>query len=215
MTIYGRLARIPPRLVAARERLEFPDGDFIDVDRFPGPSPAAPVVVVCHGLESSSRAPYVRGFARIALAAHYSARSRHPSCPALGADVVRHVPDPLLRYSLGSALRAPVSGFGRGGELASSAHARRAEGRRPRLPPWYAAPGFTQRGDRRTRGALPFVINGGHAGIRGRHAARPPTPRRSRRTARSRGSVAWGCRPVGGAVEPRSHRGPRGVRDSW
>jgi uncharacterized protein len=67
MTVYGSLAR-RPRPPASRERLELPDGDFVDVDRFAGPSDGAPVVVVCHGLESSSAAPYVRGLVAQVLA---------------------------------------------------------------------------------------------------------------------------------------------------
>lgn len=51
-----------------RERWETPDGDFIDVDRIDGP-PAAPCVVLFHGLEGSSRSHYARSLMR-ALAAH-------------------------------------------------------------------------------------------------------------------------------------------------
>jgi predicted alpha/beta-fold hydrolase len=61
MTAYANLARVLPRPRAVRERWELPDGDFLDVDRFAAPVAEAPLLVVCHGLESSSRAPYVRG----------------------------------------------------------------------------------------------------------------------------------------------------------
>ncbi|MHB8420747.1 MAG: YheT family hydrolase [Myxococcales bacterium] len=67
MTIYGRLARLPPRLPFRRERWELPDGDFLDVDRLER-SPAAPLLVVLHGLEGSSSASYVRGLAAEAFA---------------------------------------------------------------------------------------------------------------------------------------------------
>jgi predicted alpha/beta-fold hydrolase len=60
MTVYGRLVRWPLRLPTARERWELPDGDFLDIDRLPG-EPGAPLVIVLHGLESSSRADYVLG----------------------------------------------------------------------------------------------------------------------------------------------------------
>ena len=63
MTIYARFARSTPRLASSRLRVELPDGDFVDVDRFPGLAPDAPLAVVCHGLEGSSRSPYVRHFA--------------------------------------------------------------------------------------------------------------------------------------------------------
>lgn len=63
-TVWGALVRLPIRLPLAHARWELPDGDFIDVDRLAAPSPDAPVVVVCHGLEGSSRAGYVRGLMR-------------------------------------------------------------------------------------------------------------------------------------------------------
>ncbi len=68
MTVFANLARPFPRPAPRRERWELPDGDFVDVDRHPGPSPEAPVVLVCHGLEGSSRAPYVRGLVAAARA---------------------------------------------------------------------------------------------------------------------------------------------------
>ncbi len=66
-TVFARMGRPFPRPPARRERWELPDGDFLDVDRFAGPSPSAPLVLVCHGLEGSSRAPYVRGLVAGAL----------------------------------------------------------------------------------------------------------------------------------------------------
>ncbi len=57
MTIFARLARAPSGLRPRRERWELDDGDFLDVDRHG--DPAAPTLVVLHGLEASSRAPYV------------------------------------------------------------------------------------------------------------------------------------------------------------
>ena len=57
-TIYASLARptrVPP---LRRERRELPDGDFVDLDSFDGPT-GAPHVVVLHGLEGSSQAGYV------------------------------------------------------------------------------------------------------------------------------------------------------------
>ena len=69
MTLYGALLRPFPRPRFRRERWELADGDFLDVDRLAGPGEGAPVLVVCHGLEGSSRAPYVRGLAARAQAA--------------------------------------------------------------------------------------------------------------------------------------------------
>ncbi|MFT3915852.1 MAG: alpha/beta fold hydrolase [Anaeromyxobacteraceae bacterium] len=68
MTVYASVARPFPRPPQVRERWELPDGDFLDVDRTPGDGPDAPVLVVLHGLEGSSRAPYVRGLVAVARA---------------------------------------------------------------------------------------------------------------------------------------------------
>jgi len=65
MTIVGALHRPWAWPRTTRERWELPDGDFLDVDRVAGPAPDAPVVVVCHGLEASSRAAYVRGLVHL------------------------------------------------------------------------------------------------------------------------------------------------------
>jgi hypothetical protein len=61
MTIAASVARLPVRLDLRRERWELPDGDFLDVDRLAAADPDAPHLVVCHGLEGSSRAGYVLG----------------------------------------------------------------------------------------------------------------------------------------------------------
>jgi predicted alpha/beta-fold hydrolase len=60
MTVYGSVARLPPKVAFRRERWELPDGDFLDVDRLPGER----LVIICHGLEGSSRSGYVLGLAR-------------------------------------------------------------------------------------------------------------------------------------------------------
>jgi predicted alpha/beta-fold hydrolase len=69
MTVFASVARVFPRPRAHRERWELPDGDFLDVDRYEARGGAADtaVAVVCHGLEGSSRAPYVRGLVALAL----------------------------------------------------------------------------------------------------------------------------------------------------
>ena len=63
-TIFAALWRPRPGPPVVRERWELPDGDFLDLDRASGLPPEAPVAVLCHGLEGSSSAPYVRGLAR-------------------------------------------------------------------------------------------------------------------------------------------------------
>ena len=65
-TVYASVARPFPRPPFRRERWELPDGDFLDVDRLDGPHPGAPLLVISHGLEGSSRASYVRGLAAAA-----------------------------------------------------------------------------------------------------------------------------------------------------
>ncbi len=58
-TLGGKLLRPDHAPPVRRERLETPDGDFLDVDLGPEPASGAPVVVVLHGLEGSSRRRYV------------------------------------------------------------------------------------------------------------------------------------------------------------
>lgn len=57
----------------ARERWVAPDGDFVDVD-FQAGRPAAPLLVLFHGLEGSSRSHYAEAFAHEARARgwHYA-----------------------------------------------------------------------------------------------------------------------------------------------
>lgn len=57
-TIAGALFRPEPAVPVRTERLELPDGDFLDIDWLEGPE-EAPLVVILHGLGSSSRVSYV------------------------------------------------------------------------------------------------------------------------------------------------------------
>lgn len=63
------LARKGPSPTLRRERWETPDGDFIDLDWLIDAPEHAPLVVLFHGLEGSSRSHYARALLR-ALAAH-------------------------------------------------------------------------------------------------------------------------------------------------
>jgi len=47
-----------------RERVETPDGDFVDLDWLAGRERGAPLVVILHGLEGSARSHYVLGLLR-------------------------------------------------------------------------------------------------------------------------------------------------------
>lgn len=55
-------AAVAPRrnpITLQRERVELPDGDFVDLDWTTGGS--GPIVLILHGLEGSSRSPYAAG----------------------------------------------------------------------------------------------------------------------------------------------------------
>ena len=70
-TIYSSLfIRVPP-MAYRRERLELPDGDFLDFDWVDGQA-GAPVVVLFHGLEGSADSHYARD-----LMAHARMRGWH------------------------------------------------------------------------------------------------------------------------------------------
>ena len=60
-TVWPALTRRARRVSLVRERLELPDGDFIDID-WAGES--GPIVVILHGLQGSSRSPNVQGLLR-------------------------------------------------------------------------------------------------------------------------------------------------------
>lgn len=60
-TLWGALLRPIPHVPLQRERWETPDGDFLDIDRVQGTS-RAPMLIVLHGLEGSSRSKQVLGF---------------------------------------------------------------------------------------------------------------------------------------------------------
>ncbi len=59
-TLGARVLRPPPADSLLRERLETPDGDFVDLDAARDPGPGHPLVLVLHGLEGSTRRRYVR-----------------------------------------------------------------------------------------------------------------------------------------------------------
>ncbi|GMR12024.1 MAG: hydrolase [Gemmatimonadota bacterium] len=58
-TLAGKLLKAKPKLVLHRERVDTPDGDFIDLDFMPEPRSPRPIVLVLHGLEGSARRSYV------------------------------------------------------------------------------------------------------------------------------------------------------------
>ena len=60
-TIVGNVLRRYPKVKLRRERLEIPDGDFLDLDWMDGPE-GAPIVMILHGLASSPQSAYVQTF---------------------------------------------------------------------------------------------------------------------------------------------------------
>ena len=64
-TIAASTLRRVPDVRYQRERLELPDGDFLDLDwSLAGDAPAGRLGIISHGLEGDSNRPYVRGMAR-------------------------------------------------------------------------------------------------------------------------------------------------------
>ncbi len=58
-TLWPYLFRYPEKLSLSPERLELPDGDFIDLCQTEGKS--GPIVLIFHGLEGCVRSPYATG----------------------------------------------------------------------------------------------------------------------------------------------------------
>ncbi len=64
-TIYSALfrkVRVPGQ---ERERLDLPDGDFLDLDWSRSEAPSKKVLILLHGLEGSAQRPYMLGSARL------------------------------------------------------------------------------------------------------------------------------------------------------
>ncbi|MEM7381127.1 MAG: alpha/beta fold hydrolase [Bacteroidota bacterium] len=72
-TIYSGLIRRVNGLHQARERLELPDGDFMDLDWSYASVPTPKVVILLHGLEGHGQRPYITGSAKLFNARGYDA----------------------------------------------------------------------------------------------------------------------------------------------
>lgn len=62
-TIAGALFRRTPKLQLTRERIDTPDGDFLDIDflwNAAASNRTVPMVIIMHGLGGSAKAPYVQ-----------------------------------------------------------------------------------------------------------------------------------------------------------
>lgn len=62
-TLWGALTKRKINTLIRRERLELPDGDFLDLDWI-GESQSGPIILILHGLGGSIHSPYVRGIAQ-------------------------------------------------------------------------------------------------------------------------------------------------------
>lgn len=124
MTIFGPLLRPGPRVTVTRERWELPDGDFVDVDRMPGPGDA-PLLLALHGLEGSSSAHYIRGL--LAQARGRGWRALALNFRGCSGDMNRLVRsyhsgetgdlDELVRRARGEADRIVIAGCSLGGNV--------------------------------------------------------------------------------------------------
>ncbi|MFM1878713.1 MAG: hypothetical protein RLZZ241_1579 [Bacteroidota bacterium] len=63
-TIYAAVVRKVSIPKQHRERLELPDGDFLDLDWTHSKSPSTTVLILLHGLEGNAQRPYMLGSAR-------------------------------------------------------------------------------------------------------------------------------------------------------
>lgn len=72
-SIYPSLFRKVSFAYARRERIELPDGDFLDLDWSVSERKSNKLVIITHGLEGDSRRHYVRGMAKIFSESGYDA----------------------------------------------------------------------------------------------------------------------------------------------
>ena len=128
-TIVPSLWRTVPEVAYQRERLELPDGDFLNLDwsRLPGHRPPNGLALVSHGLEGDASRPYVRGMVRALNAAGFDALAwNYRSCGGEMNRLLRsyHLGDTedldrVLRHALaaGRYRRAYLLGFSAGGNV--------------------------------------------------------------------------------------------------
>ena len=126
-TIYSALLRRVPAPEPERERLELPDGDFLDLDWTKSAEPTRDAIVLLHGLEGNASRPYMAGSALLFSQRGYDVcgvnlrgcsgepnrlfRSYHSGATEDLAAVVAHL-ERLGRYD-----RIYLKGFSLGGNL--------------------------------------------------------------------------------------------------
>lgn len=125
-TLFASQVRHAPALSTRRERIELPDGDFLDVDWLGQGS--GPIVIVLHGLTGSIRSKYARGLMKAiaargwrAVLMHFRGASGEPNRLARSY----HSGDTgdfdfFVRYLLGQAPQTPLAvvGYSLGGNVA-------------------------------------------------------------------------------------------------
>ncbi len=128
-TIVPSLWRTVPEVAYQRERLELPDGDFLNLDwsRPPEMRPTDTLAVVSHGLEGDAHRPYMRGMVRALNRAGFDALAwNYRSCGGEMNRLLRsyHLGDTddldlVLRHALatGRYRRAFLLGFSAGGNV--------------------------------------------------------------------------------------------------
>lgn len=72
-TLWAYLGQSAPTVQYHRERMETPDGDFVDLDWLGDREGQSPLLVVLHGLEGNAKAPYIRRLAAMAREQGWSA----------------------------------------------------------------------------------------------------------------------------------------------
>ena len=72
-TIYSGLFRRVDGIIQKRDRINLPDGDFLDIDWSFSDIPSNKVVVLLHGLEGNAQRPYITGSAKVANRSGYDA----------------------------------------------------------------------------------------------------------------------------------------------
>lgn len=140
-TVWAGLFRRVAGVAYRRERIETPDGDFLDLDWCRGGAPR--LAVLSHGLEGDTGRPYVRGMARAlsrfgwdVLAWNYRGCSGEPNRRVFfyhsgaTADL-----DVVVRHALatGRYAAAALVGFSLGGNLTLKYVGERGGGLDPRL----------------------------------------------------------------------------------
>jgi len=127
-TIAASTLRRVSEVCYQRERLELPDGDFVDLDwALAGSEPAQRLGIISHGLEGDSGRPYVRGMARALNQAGFDALAwNYRGCGGETNRLLRayHLGDTedlaeVIRYAIESHRYAELSltGFSAGGNV--------------------------------------------------------------------------------------------------